>query len=361
MKKRNLILIGLIVTAMLLLIGCAVNNNEVKTENKNNSASEELKEIRVAVQDYFISSSIGYMVENNIDEKFGLDIKLIEYPSGAEQIKDIEDDLYDVATIGTAYLEPLAQNQAVLIGELIKVTGGNGIYVRSGDPILDVKGFNPTYPLVFGNYETLVDRTVMLKKDTTQQYLGMKWLESIGVKKEKVHFIYENRNYEKLFSRFMNNEGDVVALSGPDSYRAERNGLRKVADTESLNMNIYEVLLATKKAHGEKRDELISFIECLLYTNEILEKDMSEKIDAGEKWYELHGQDISHKDIKAECKDKVFVTCENYDIEKFGEYEKKYAEYMAALGNISPLVLENVDNNIDSELFETALRKAGER
>ena len=117
MKKRNLIITSLLIITTFLLVGCNSNKNEADIYGEKNKPSKELKEIRVAVQDYFLSSSIGYMVENNIDEKFGLDIKLVEYPSGAEQIKDIEEDLYDVATIGTAYLEPLAQNQAVLIGE----------------------------------------------------------------------------------------------------------------------------------------------------------------------------------------------------------------------------------------------------
>ncbi len=362
MKKRNLIITFLTGIMVLIAGGCSSTQtvSDIGRESQS-SSSKELKKLRVAVQNYFLSSSVGYMVENNIDEKFGLDITLVEYSTGAEQIKDIENDQYDIVTIGAAYLEPLSQNQAVLIGEFIELKGGNGIYVRKDNPALKIKGFNPTYPQVYGNLDTLNNCSILLKKDTTQQYLGMKWLESVGVKSDKVNFVYENGDFEQLYDRFLNDEGDVVVLSAPSSYKAERQGFEKVADIESLHMKIYEVLLATRTAYEDKKEELVSFIECLLYTHEILEEDMNKKIDAGVSWYEAHGQKIDAKIIRFECEDKIFITKDNYDLEQFGESENKYAEYMATLGNISPLVLDNIENNIDSKLFETAMERAKTR
>ena len=66
------------------------------------------------------------------------------------------------------------------------------------------------------------------------------------------------------------------------------------------------------------------------------------------------GQEVSGADLKAECADKLLVTRQNYDIDKFGDFELKYAEYMAAIGNIPPIGLSNVEDNVDRELFQEA-------
>lgn len=349
--KRKVLLIASVMLAMgIFACGRSVPGD---ADNPKHAADQsDLAELRVAVQQYYISSPVGYIIEHGLDEEFGLKLIPVEYPSGAEQIVDIEKDKYDVATTGAAFLYPLVENKGVVIGEHIRSTGGDGVYARSGSRMLDVKGFNPTYPEVYGDLDTVKGGRILMKSNTTQQYLGMKWLESIGVKKGAVKLTYGD--FQDIYSKFLNGEGDAAVLSAPYSYMALKEGFQKVADTESLHTEIYEVILATKKAHEEKRDTLVRFLECLLYANEILESDTREKISSGESWYLSQGQSVSKDILKAECKDKILVTRKNYDIEKFGDFEVKYAEYMAAIGNIPPLGLPNVEKNVDRELFREA-------
>lgn len=350
MKKKALLIGTVIVALGMIVCGRMISMEKHKHElTKNNKT---ILPLRVAVQQYYISFPIGYIMENGIDEKFGLKLIPVGYPSGAEQIVDIEKDKFDVATIGAAFLYPLVENKGVVIGEHIRSTGGDAVYVRSDSPILNVKGFNPTYPDVCGDLETVRRCEILMKENTTQQYLGMKWLESIGVKKSSVRLTYGD--FGDIYRRFLGGEGDAAVLSAPYSYRARRQGFREVADAESLHTKIYEVILATQKAHQEKRAELLRFMECLLYTDEILESNRQDKIKASESWYLSQGQAVSREDLEEECRDKILVTKQNYDINKFGDFEKKYAEYMAAIGNIPPLSLPNVDSNIDLNLFQEA-------
>lgn len=349
--KRKVLLLGSVILA-IGIFACGRNVTDDMDRQGRPADKGELAELRVAVQQYYISSPVGYIMEHGLDEEFGLKLVPVEYPSGAEQIVDIEKDKYDVATTGAAFLYPLVENKGVVIGEHIRSTGGDAVYARNSSRILDVKGFNPTYPQVYGDLDTVKGCRILMKSNTTQQYLGMKWLESIGVKKGSVKLAYGD--FQDTYNRFLDGEGDAVVLSAPYSYMALKEGFKKVADTESLHTEIYEVILATKKAHEEKRESLVRFMECLLYANEILEADSREKADSGESWYLKQGQSVSKDILEMECKDKIFVTRKNYDIEKFGDFEIKYAEYMAAIGNIPPLGLPNVDKNVDRELFREA-------
>lgn len=337
-----------------VLAGCLGSMQKSIEDGKDISEEEprERTEIRVAVQDYFLSAPIGYIVEHNLDEQFGLRVILVKYPSGAEQIQDMDKDVFDVATIGSACLYPMAEDKAVLIGEHVRCSGGNAIFVRKGSPILQVKGFNPLYQEVYGDSDTVRGSRILLKENTTSQYLGMKWLESIGVRSDFVEIEY--MDFEGIFQKFQNGYGDVAVLPAPYTYQAEKEGYVKVASMNSLYIDNFEVILATNQAYGEKQEELLRFLQLLLYANEELESDFDKKFEACESWYEQNGVSFTRDSLEQECKDKIFVTRENYSLEKFGQFEYKYAEYMAAIGNIEPMTLKNVKENMDPELWKKA-------
>ena len=226
-------------------------------------------------------------------------------------------------------MQPMIKNQGILIAEHIKATDGDRIYVRKDSPILDMQGFNPTYPDIYGDRESVIGKKIIMKSDTTQQYLGVKWLESVGVRKEDVTIQY--REFRDAYEEFLSGEGDIVVLSAPYSYMAESAGLKKIADVESLNMEYYEVIIATKKAYREKKEELTAFLQCLLYANSILEGDYSKKVKATQEWYKACNVEVTKDLIKEECKDKILVTVDNYDEDQFGTFEVKYAEYLSLI------------------------------
>ncbi|MGL6201424.1 MAG: ABC transporter substrate-binding protein [Lachnospiraceae bacterium] len=348
MKEKRGVFICIIVMVLLL---CGIGAKMV--EKQNIPTEGELIPIRVAVQEYFLSSPIGYIIDHELDKKMGLEIIPVFYPTGAEQITDIENDVYDVATIGAACLYPLAQNQAILIGEHVKCTGGNAIYVRKDSPILDVKGFNPLYPKVYGGPDVLKDRQILMKGNTTSLYLGMKWLESVGTSTDFVKIEYQD--FAQVYESFKNGYGDAAVLPGPYSYQAEKDGFIQVASMESLFIENYEVIVATNQACETKREDLVRFMELLLYANELLESDFNEKLAACENWYKQNEVEFTISNLKRECRDKIFITKDNYQSDNFGESEYKYAEYMAATGNLDPMTLKNVNKNMDKELFREAL------
>ena len=242
MKKKVLIL----VITGIVLSGCDGNRGPRYSASdylseEPEAGQQELATVRVAVQEYYISSPIGYILENRLDEKFGLKVEPVLYPSGAEQMTDVDKDVYDVATIGAAFLYPLMEDKAVLIGEHIRVRGGNDIYTRQGNEVLTTRGFNPMYQNVYGDPESVKGKTILMKENTTTQYLGMKWLESIGVRAEEVQIEYQD--FAQLYEEFRGGFGDVVVLPAPFSYQAKQDGFPLVTTKRChLRSIIHELL-----------------------------------------------------------------------------------------------------------------------
>ena len=133
-----------------------------------------------------------------------------------------------------------------------------------------------------------------------------------------------------------------------------------MASTASLYVDMYEVIIATNNAYADKKEALGKFLEVLLYANRQLEADFGEKLEACGAWYEGSGVAFTQDVLREECRDKLFVTEDNYSIDNFGEFEYKYAEYMAAIGNIPPASLKNVKENMDDSLFRQAFEKVVE-
>ena len=135
MKKR--VLAGFLTLALALTIvtGCQYGG---ETENKKEAAKSEdskgstdpgeLQVIRVAVQPYYISSPIGYIMDNKLDEANGFKIEPVMFPTGAPMNEAIASDSYDVATIGGAFVFGVANFDAHVIASHINGTGGNEIW-----------------------------------------------------------------------------------------------------------------------------------------------------------------------------------------------------------------------------------------
>ena len=83
MKQKRALLLCMIYTFAIILSCC--KTKAFKEKESDISETEELLPIRVAVQEYYISSPIGYIKEHQLDRKFGLELEPVLYPSGAEQ------------------------------------------------------------------------------------------------------------------------------------------------------------------------------------------------------------------------------------------------------------------------------------
>lgn len=367
MRKKVLAALLAASLAATSIIGCSnggkqeAEPSEASTEEIDDASTEEavdpenLPVLRVAVMPFYISSPIGYIMDNKLDEANGFKIEPIMFPTGAPMNEAIAADSYDVATIGGAFVFGVANFDAHVIASHINGTGGNEIWAHKDSALTGVKGVNPDYPDVLGSPETVDGIKIVQTTGTTGQLAVTKWLEAIGEKEENVQMVH--MEYAQCYQAFKGGQADVAALVSPYCFQTDDTMVR-VADLEQLGVQLYEEITITDKAYNneELRKIVPAFLKTLFEVNDELEANPEKKFEAVKKWYTDNGSTASDDDIQAECDLKPFVTTEEIKNMRLGDYETTYAEFMVSQDKLEAGKVDVVKNNVTSEFIEEAFQ-----
>lgn len=341
----------LLLTFVFALSGCTYPEDSIKESPKN----ENLSVIRIAVNEYFLGTPISYILDNNLDEAYGLKIKLSVYPSGVLENEAIANDEVDVALIGGSFVFGVVESNAKVIAEYIHSRDGNAIYAKKDSEIFDVIGFNPTYPDVYGDRDTVIGKTILLEMGTTTQLLTLRWLETIGVREEDVNLV--DMDFTSSYEAFIKGSGDIASLVSPYSLQAEDMGYKKITSFEELNYPFYEVVVATEKAYETRKDDIATFLSLIFMANDALESSSRVKQHYVMKWYEDSGNPNTKKLVKLESSKKDFITSKEAKNLNMGVFEKKYATFMAQIGKLDAKQVKIVEDNVKTDILEMALTK----
>ncbi|MCI9250615.1 MAG: ABC transporter substrate-binding protein [Lachnospiraceae bacterium] len=365
MKRRMTALLLTVALAASLLSGCSKKEEpaqegkpqaeETKEGGQEETALEELPVLRVAVMPFYISSPIGYIMDNKLDEANGFKIEPVMFPTGAPMNEAIAADSYDVATIGGAFVFGVANFDAHVIASHINGTGGNEIWAYKDSPLAGEKGVNPDYPEVLGSPETVKGVKIVQTTGTTGQLAVTKWLEAVGVPEEEVEMVH--MEFAQCYQAFKGGQADVAALTSPYCFQTD-DTMVKVADLDQLGLQLYEEITITDKAYSNPEIKAIipAFLKTLYAVNDELEADPAKKFEAVKKWYNDNGGSATDEDIQAECDLKPFVTTEEIKSMNLGDYEAAYAEFMVSQDKLEQDKVEVVKNNVTSEFIEQAFQ-----
>jgi NitT/TauT family transport system substrate-binding protein len=338
-----------LVFLLVLVLSLSLFANGVKE-----STADALPVIRVAVMPFYISSPIGYIMDNGLDVANGFKIEPIMFPTGGPMNEAIASNAYDVATIGGAFVFGVANFRAHVIASHINGTGGNEVWAKAGTPLAGVKGYNPDYPEVLGSPATVKGLVIAQTTGTTAQIAITKWLNAIGVAEKDVKIIH--MDFAQSFQAFKANSADVAALVSPYCFQTD-SSMVKVADLKQLGVPLFEEITITDKAYKnpEITKVIPSFLRVLYQVNDKLEADKALKFAAVKKWYNDNGSSASDANIQAECDLKPFVTSAEAKNMKMGEYEALYAEFMASQDKLTKDKVEVVRANTTDEFLRQAL------
>ncbi|WP_332447306.1 ABC transporter substrate-binding protein [Sphaerochaeta sp.] len=341
MKKMLLILLVLVFSFTLFANGA------------KEATPGSLPVIRVAVMPFYISSPIGYIIDNGLDVANGFKIEPIMFPTGGPMNEAIASDAYDVATIGGAFVFGVANFRAHVIASHINGTGGNEIWAKAGTPLAGVKGYNPSYPQVLGSPDTVKGLVIAQTTGTTAQLAITSWLKAIGVAEKDVNIIH--MDFAQCFQAFKANSADVAALVSPYCFQTD-SSMVKVADLKQLGVQLYEEITLTDKAYknAEITKVIPAFLRVLFQVNDTLESDKTLKFNAVKKWYNDNGSSATDENIQAECDLKPFVTTAEAKTMKLGDYEALYAAFMVSQDKLAKDKVDVVRANTTDEFLKKA-------
>lgn len=340
---------------MISMTACSKTEDEKTGGSESTSTTEsgtEMKELTVQTMATFNGVLCMYVRDQGWPEEAGLDIEYQTYASGAPANEALAAGIWDVGFQGAAYVFGVINNDAKIIGNY-EDTGGDTLFVRPDSPILGVQGYNPTYPEVFGDPETVKGSTILYAAGTSLHQMVLEYLEKIGLSTDDVKLV--PMDYQTGLQTFLLGEADILALPTPWSLTVgDEHGWKEIANLRNFTSSMGDVV-ASKEAYEDKRDELITYMELVYRAADELEADHDLKVEQIMKWYEECGKDTDIKTAQQEAEMRILITSDVQKSLDYGSSESKIADFFAMIGKVEPSQLEMFKANIKDDIWKEAL------
>lgn len=323
-------------------------------------AQESPRPLRVAVQSFYCSSTVGYILDHHMDVDAGIPFEILTFNGGAPINEAMAAGLWDVAVTGGAFIFAMAQYNAKLIGHQIDGTGadGNALYIRNSNPASEVKGYNPDYPDVYGSPDTIKGQMLLQNTGTTSQYLAISYLDALGVEEKDMEVV--SLDFPQLYSSFATGQGDLSAMTSPHSYKAKTHeDWTMAASLEKLKTPLYESIVCTEEAYNTRRDDIVKFMTLIYQANDAIAASEETAFETARKWYADNGKDLSEEDILAEVQGKPFITSAQAKEIDLRVFAMKYADFFIRCDKIEPDKRDVIEANVCQDVLDEALAAIG--
>lgn len=355
MKKKITSLLLALAVASTILTGCGggkaeQGNPEKKTESSKKD--EDMKTLRVQSMPNFNGVLLSYIVDQGWAEEEGLNLDVELYANGAAANEALAAGLWDVGFQGPAYVFGSVNNGAKIIGTSSD-TGGDTLFVREDSKILDVQGFNPTYPDVYGDPDTVKGTTILFSAGTSLHQLALEYLESLGIGAEEVSMV--PMDYQTCEQTFQIGEGDIVALPTPWSTAVtDKYGWQPIATLQDFSSTNTDVI-CSKEAYEDMKPELIKFMKLCYRAADELEADKDLKMAQIKKFYEENALEVTDKTVEEEADLRIFITSDEQKTMDYGTAEADAADFYASIGQIEADQCETFKENVVDDIWKAAL------
>ena len=345
MKKFTVLLLVLMMVFPLFAQG---SKDESSTLTKDG-----LTPLGIQIQPYFNGVVAMYIRDKGWAEEVGLDVDLQVYSNGSTANEALAAGLWDIGFQGAAYVFGVINNDAKLVGNY-EETRGDTLFVRKDSDILKVKGFNPTYPEVYGDPKTVTDKTIIYAPGTSLHQLVIEYLERIGVAIDDVNKV--PMDYQTGEQVFATGQGDIAAFPTPWSLTVgETYGWVPIATLSDFVMSTGD-LIVSKDAYENKADAVKKYMKLVYRAAEELEADHDLKARMLVKWYEENGREASLAAAKQEAELRILITPEMQKSMDYGAPENAIADFYAYIGNIEPEQAEMFKGNVVDDFWKDVLK-----
>ena len=219
---------------------------------------------------------VWYAREKGWDKAEGLELELVPFESGKDIIDEMQSVNWAIAGVGAMpALTASLSNRLYIVGIGNDESATNAIYARADSPMLKMKGFNPNFPEVYGNPGSVRGKTFLCPKGTSAHYMLTRWLHTLGLRERDV--VIKDMQPSDALKAFREGTGDAIALWAPQTFEAEREGLKSVAHSSDCQARQPILIVANMDYANKHKDDIVAFLR--VYTRSV---DMMKKTPAEE-------------------------------------------------------------------------------
>lgn len=347
MKKT--VKLALILGIVLTLTACKSKDNG-NLNGGNNDDTTDLPVLRVAMMPFITSLPTEYIIENKLDIKNGFKIEATMFSTGAPMNEAVAADLWDVGAMGAAAVTGVANYNMMIVGEVLESLDGLGVFVKPDNPAAAVKGFNPSYPNIYGDPDSVKGMTILLPIGTAQHFTTLKWLEKIGLKQEDVKIV--NMDTVQAYQALKADQADIVALNVPTFFEAIDDGMVQLGNLADLGTHYVDMVVANPKSVESKPELIQNYIELIFEANAALNSDKEMAADLMMEFLKKNGVEQQRQSVVSDLDRVNFIEKEAWQTRELGLFAKELGEFYIKQGQIEPELMTKFETAIDSQFVK---------
>ena len=341
--KRKISLFTVLCLLLSLLVSCGqapASNSGDNSGSTSGDGSEDLPVIRVAIQPYLCSLPVQYMIDNGLDVQNGFKIEPQMFTVGTLMTEALVADEWDIATTGASGVYMVANNGAIVVGDIELCSGGTGAFVKADSPIAQIKGANPDYPNVYGDAESVKGTQIVLPTGSLNHLNVLKWIDVLGLQPSDVEIV--NMDNASGYQAFKAGQADMTACSPPLSFTATDEGYVNVGSLVDLDVELYDLLVANGNSYAdpEMRETMTKFIKVFYETCDMLAQDLDKTAELELKFQTDNGMESNITNAKLEVESRPFITLDELKDHDHGEAVKMLAEFYVSVQKLEESQLE---------------------
>lgn len=341
MKKYLALFLALVMA--LSLAACSGSTGNSAGAGKE-AGSSELPTLRVAAMPFITSLPTYYIQQNNLGEKYGFQMEVTMFATGAPMNEALAADLWDVGAMGAAAVTGVANYDEMIIGEVLESTDGLGVFVKPDSPIAAAEGYNPSYPTVKGSPDTVKGITILAPVGTAQHMNVLKWLEKLGMDATDVSIV--NMDTVQAYQALQAGQCDAVALNVPTFFDAINDGMVQVGNLADMGIKYVDMVVANRKAVEGKPELVQAYMDALTEACEALQNDQEMAADLFVQFLKENGSETSRENCVADLERVQFVTREDWKDRQIGVFAKELGEFYVSLGQLEANVIDKFESNV---------------
>ncbi len=246
-----------------LLIGTVISTvplyaSYASEQTKDNSDKNELTKVKVTMLMEHEGFLTWYAKEKGWDKELGLDIDLsIVHSTGMEIMKMHREDPegWNITAVSSIPLLIGSKDMPLAVVAIAtERAASTGVYIKPDSNIFRVKGWNDSYPNVYGSPETLEGKTFVIQNLSSEGYTLERYLENFQLDFSSVNII--DRKNSNAMEMVENGEADGCVVWAPKSFEAQNRGLQPAAFASQIDTEIPIMIMADKN-YADEHDEIV--------------------------------------------------------------------------------------------------------
>lgn len=346
MKKYLALILALVMTFSLV----ACSGGDKDQGNNGGKGDNGLPVLRVAAMPFITSLPTYYIEKNNLGEKYGFQMDVTMFATGAPMNEALAADLWDVGAMGAAAVTGVANYDEMIIGEVLESTDGLGIFVKPNSPIATAEGFNPSFPTIKGSPETVKGITILTPVGTAQHMTVLKWLEKLGLDATNVSIV--NMDTVQAYQALKAGQCDAVALNAPTFFDALNEGMVQVGNLADMGTKYVDMVVANRKAVEGKPELVQKYMDALTEACEALQNDPNMAADLFVEFLKENGSETSRENCVSDLARVKFMGKADWKGRQIGNFAKELGEFYVGLGQLDASVIDKFETNVVSTFVQ---------